>query len=122
MEVSLGIQEYGEIVIDISRKYMRDGLSFHVDTENEETADDRLNYIADLQVGHGWQVAGMIYARGIVEANREVASKLQRFRQSSQEWHGFLGFASVMTTHMSSEYELKRRTVWEEENEEIRMH
>ena len=50
--MSLGIQEYGEIVIDISRKYMRDGLSFHIETENEETADDGLNNMADLQAGH----------------------------------------------------------------------
>ena len=74
MGVSLGIQAYREIVIGISRNYMREGLSFHADTENEETADDGLNDIAEVQAGHGWHVVGLIYARGIMEANGEVAS------------------------------------------------
>ena len=41
-------------------KYMREGLSFHADTENKETAQDRFNDIADVQAGHGSHVAGMI--------------------------------------------------------------
>ena len=60
MGVSFSIQAYREIVIGISRKYMREGLSFHADTENKETAEDRFNDIADVQAGHGSHVAGMI--------------------------------------------------------------
>ena len=63
MVVSLGIQSYREIAMGISRKYMREALSFHADTENEETADDGFNDIVDVQAGHGSHVAGMIYAR-----------------------------------------------------------
>ena len=62
MGVSFGIQAYREIVIGISQKYMREGLSLQADTENEETADDGFNDIADVQAGHGSPVAGMIYA------------------------------------------------------------
>ena len=122
MGVSLGIQSYRDIAIGISRKYMREGLSFHADTENEETAEDGFNDIADVHAGHGSHVAGMIYGRVIMEADGEVASMRLWLRQSSEEWHRFLGFASVMTTHESSKQETTRRTVWEGENQEIRMH
>ena len=64
---------------------MQGGLSFNADTEKEDTADDMLNDIADVQAGHRSHAAGMIYARGIMEVSEKVASKRQRFRESSQE-------------------------------------
>ena len=41
------------------------------------------------------QVAGMVYARGIMELSGVVASKRQRFRKASIEWHRFLGFTFI---------------------------
>jgi hypothetical protein len=38
---------------------------------------------ADEQAGHTSHVAGMVYARGIMERDGEVASKRERFRRSS---------------------------------------
>jgi RecQ family ATP-dependent DNA helicase len=93
------IQAYREIAIAISRKYLRGGESFRYD-EDDEDADrneDDEGKIADEQAGHTAHVAGMIYARGIMEMTGVVASKRQQFRQSSISWHRFLGFESSMT-------------------------
>ena len=50
------------------------------DRDNEEDIEDddsnilSRDYILDLQAGHGSYIAGMIYARAILEAPEEVAS------------------------------------------------
>jgi hypothetical protein len=45
-----------------------------------------------MQAGHTVHVAGMIYARGIIEQAGAVADRRQQFRTSSTDWHRFLGF------------------------------
>ena len=37
-------------------------------------------------------IAGMIYARGVMEQAGAVADRRQQFRTSSTDWHQFLGF------------------------------
>ena len=109
MSVQLNIQSYREVAIGISRKYMRQGLSFEPDTKEKESemAEKEEDDIADLQAGHGSHVAGMIYARDIMEVRGEIASKRQRFRESSQEWHRFIGFASAINAPPTSQNKRK---------------
>jgi hypothetical protein len=45
-----------------------------------------------MQAGHTVHVAGMIYARGIIEQAGAVADRRQQFQTSSTDWHRFLGF------------------------------
>jgi hypothetical protein len=47
----------------------------------------------DAQAAHAANTAGMIYARGIEEAPRHVASARAEYRQISREWHAYLGFS-----------------------------
>jgi superfamily II DNA helicase RecQ len=61
--------------------------------ENEEWNEENVrSAIADMQAGHTVHVAGMIYARGIIEQAGAVADRRQQFRTLSTDWHRFLGF------------------------------
>jgi hypothetical protein len=57
--------------------------------DNEETAEVS---IADEQADHTLHVAGLVYARRIMEQAGAVADKRKQFRASSTDWHRFLGF------------------------------
>ena len=45
-------------------------------------------------IGHGTHIAGMIYARELMESNNTIISRREKFRQVSCTWHRFLKFAS----------------------------
>jgi hypothetical protein len=45
-----------------------------------------------MQAGHTVHVAGIIYARGIMEQAGAVADRRQQFWTLSTDWHRFLGF------------------------------
>ena len=93
--LELTIPAYREIAIGISRRFMRKGSAFQADEGDENKAWDDENMagmIADLQAGHTSHVAGMIYARGIMEMAGAVADRRLQFRMSSTDWHRFLGF------------------------------
>jgi hypothetical protein len=89
---ALTIRDYREVAIGISRKFMRGTTTFQEDEGESKEEDD----ISDEQAGHGSHVAGMVYARGIMEMAGVVMSKRRQFRTSSTDWHQFLGFASAM--------------------------
>jgi hypothetical protein len=78
------------------------GDGFRDNNEEEEEEDETTWYSSDdlardLQAGHGTHVAGMIYARGMHEADGEIASLRARFRKESRWWHvKVLGFSSSM--------------------------
>lgn len=96
---ALTIQAYREVAIGISRKFMRGSTAFMVDEGDDNEAWNEENAgasIADEQAGHTAHIAGLIYARGIMEQAGAVADKRQRFRTSSTDWHRFLGFQSAM--------------------------
>ena len=84
MGVGLTIQMYREISIAMSRRWVRKQDAFRMDEDDEdgEWNEDDSNQIADEQAGHTSHVAGMIYARGIMERSGEVASKRERFREA----------------------------------------
>jgi len=96
----LTIQSYRDIAIGISRKFMRRPTAFHTDEDNDESKewdeDNIAGAIADEQAGHTSHVAGMIYARAIMEQAGAVADKRQRFRESRMDWHRFLCFQSAV--------------------------
>jgi superfamily II DNA helicase RecQ len=93
----LTIQAYRDVAIGISRRFMRGSTMFQQEEQDgEEMGENPMVEIADLQAGHTSHVAGMIYARGMMEGSGVVAEKRQHFRMSSEDWHRFLGFESAM--------------------------
>ena len=95
---ALTAQAYREIAIGISRRFMRRSTAFIAGDSDESCEWDEEKMaaaIADEQAGHSPHIAGMIYARGIMEQAGAVADKRQQFRMSSTDWHRFLGFQSV---------------------------
>ena len=78
----LTIAAYREIAIGISRRFLRGSAAFRTEEgeENEEWAEENIGAsIADEQAGHSAHVAGLIYARGIMEQAGAVADKRQQF-------------------------------------------
>jgi hypothetical protein len=64
------IAAYREIAIGISRRFMRGPTAFRAEEgeENEEWNEENMaGVIADEQSGHTAHIAGLIYARGIME-------------------------------------------------------
>jgi hypothetical protein len=76
---------YREMAIGISRRFLRGSTAFQAEEGegkegNEDTAEAS---IADEQAGHTSYVAGLVYARGIMEQAGAVADRRQQFRASS---------------------------------------
>jgi hypothetical protein len=93
--LELTIAGYREIAIGISRRFLRGSTAFKTEEGEENGEQDAENIeagIADEQAGHTAHIAGMIYARDMIELAGAVADKRQQFRMSSTDWHGFLGF------------------------------
>ena len=85
------------MAIAIARYYLKKKkIVDNRDNEEEIEKDDNNNnpasrdYILDLQAGHGSHVAGMIYARGILEALGEMANIRQQYQHASEAWHRLL--------------------------------
>ncbi len=118
----LTIQSYRQIAIGISRKFMRGSTAFQADEseENNEWNEENIaGAIADEQAGHTSYVAGLIYARAIMEQGGAVADKRQQFRASSMDWHRFLGFQSAVEKGMG--LKKRKRAPFESEAEEGRI-
>jgi superfamily II DNA helicase RecQ len=118
----LTIASYREIAIGISRRFLRRSTAFTAEEgdENEEwNEENRESLIADEQAGHTAHIAGMIYARGVMEQAGVVAEKRQQFRASSIEWHRFLGFRDAENDVKSSRK--RKRAPFENEADEARM-
>ena len=90
----IGLQAYRDLAIAISRRYLRPKDAFRRDEDDEDgDRDEDVEAVtADKQSAHTSHTAGMVYARGIMERDGEVASMRERFRGSSVTWHRFLGF------------------------------
>jgi RecQ family ATP-dependent DNA helicase len=120
----LTIQAYREIAIGISRRFMRGSMVFQEEEERdgEGMGEDPLAEVADLQAGHTSHVAGMIYAREMMERSGVIAEKRQYFRKSSEDWHRFLGFESAMVDgdSMDRTSNKRKRCPFEEEADEER--
>lgn len=118
MGVKVNISSYRQMAIAIARRYLK-GEGFVEDREDEDGLEDgdeedggrQRDSVYDLQSGHGTHVAGMIYARAILEAPGEVASMRQQYRAASEGWHRLLQFASTLGAP-------KRKRGWEREDQE----
>jgi RecQ family ATP-dependent DNA helicase len=118
----LTMAAYREIAIGISRRFLRGSTAFKAEEgeENEEWSEDNIAAsIADEQAGHTAHVAGLIYARGIMEQAGAVADKRQQFRASSTDWHRFLGFQGGAEEETKSRK--RKRAPFESEADEARM-
>jgi superfamily II DNA helicase RecQ len=106
---SINIQAYRDIAIAISRRYLRSSSQFRANSEGDEEAgipdiddEDELDEdgirarVADLQAGHLPSTAGMMYGRLMTELSNSTIRHRQMFRQSSQDWHEFLKFGSIL--------------------------
>ena len=89
MGVELGIQSYRELAIAISRKYLRLRMAFRPDEDDEDgDRDEDVDTVTvSEQTAHTLHIEGIIYTRGVTERDGEVASKRQRFRESSVWWY-----------------------------------
>ena len=120
--VKVGISVYRQMAIAIARHYLK-GEGFVDDRDDEEGLEDGeedgpeedgpngQNHVLDLQAGHGSHVAGMIYARAILEAPGEVASIRQQYRHASEAWHRLLQFPSTLGV-------LVRKRGWESQDQD----
>jgi RecQ family ATP-dependent DNA helicase len=121
MGLELTIAAYREVAIGISRRFLRASTAFRADEGDENGAWEEENTwsaIADLQAGHTTHIAGMVYARGIMEQAGAVADKRQQFRASSTDWHRFLGFQAG---DIDSECKKRKRAPFETEADEARV-
>lgn len=93
------VQAYRDIAIAISRQWIRGPIAFRQDDgeadDGEQPQDKDGAAIADAQAGHTSHVAGIVYARGIMEQPGWVAERREKFRACSVDWHRFLGFDST---------------------------
>lgn len=64
---------------------------------------------------HGTHIAGMIYARELMEGNDTIISRRERFRRISQQWHRFLEFASTRPVDPSHGRTKRKRSSVEDE-------
>jgi RecQ family ATP-dependent DNA helicase len=71
----------------------------------------------DLQAGHGTHIAGMIYARELMEGNNTIISRREKFRQVSCTWHRFLECASTCQGDPTRGTKRKRPSFEDEMNE-----
>ncbi|KAA8611001.1 RecQ Superfamily II DNA helicase [Pyrenophora tritici-repentis] len=113
---------YREMAIGISRRFLRGSTAFQADEgeENKEWAEEQAgDSIADEQAGHTSHVAGLVYARGIMEQSGAVADRRQQFRASSTDWHRFLGFQAGLDDQRRSSK--RKRAPFESEADEARV-
>lgn len=99
--VKMNIMAWRHIAIAIYRRYIHgkraNRLINEIDDDQAQESDDEDEFF-DLQAGHGSMVAQSIYARNLSEADGQVQSRREGFREVSIQWHRFLMFQSVMQT------------------------
>lgn len=107
---SLNISAYRNIVIGISRRFLRQSSVFPQNRHHDGTAeglvdytDDRgqidpehfIGHIAGLLAARSSHVASMIYRREVTEQAGTTGHRREMFRLSSTDWHRLLGFPDV---------------------------
>jgi len=122
----LNISGYRHIAIAISRRYCREDRFEEEKSKldegegwDEDDADGDDPW--DLQAGHGSHVAGMIYARELMEGDHSIISRREKFRRVSHVWHCFLGFPSAHQGVGMSGRAKRKRQVYEEEMQDTQL-
>jgi RecQ family ATP-dependent DNA helicase len=94
--VKLHISSWRHISIAMSRRYCREHAFPEASQEDDQDEDDLdQDNPWDLQSGHSTHIAGMIYARELMEGGSAVISRREQFRRISTTWHRFLQFGSA---------------------------
>jgi len=98
--VGYNISANRHIIIAMSRRYCQEHrFEAEKDQLEENGSWDEDNVDGDdpwdLQAGHGTHVAGMIYARELMEADSAIISRREKFRRVSHVWHCWLRFPSA---------------------------
>jgi RecQ family ATP-dependent DNA helicase len=122
----LNVSSYRQIAIAMSRRYCReDRFEEEKSTLDESDGWDEDNADGDdpwdLQAGHGTHVAGMIYARELMEGDNSIISRREKFRRVSHVWHCFLGFPSAHQGVGMSGRAKRKRQVYEEEMQDAQL-
>jgi len=122
----LNISGYRQIAIAISRRYCREDRFEEEKSKLEESEGwDEDNGDGDnpwdLQAGHGTHVAGMIYARELMEGDNSIISRREKFRRVSHVWHCFWGFPSAHQGVGMSGRAKRKRQVYEEEMQDAQL-
>jgi superfamily II DNA helicase RecQ len=100
---------------------LRGSTAFKREEGDENEAWDEENAgvsIADEQARHTTHIAGLIYAREIMEQAGAVADKRQQFRALSTDWHRFLGVQGSVDEKTSKK---RNRAPFESEADEARI-
>jgi len=124
----LNISGYRQIAIVISRRYCREdrfkeGKGKGKLDESEGWDEDNANRddLWDLQAGHGTYIAGMIYAKELMEGDNSIISRCEKFRRVSYVWHCFWGFPLVYQGVSMSGRARRKRQVYEEEMQDAQL-
>jgi RecQ family ATP-dependent DNA helicase len=127
----MGIQGYNisanrQIMIAMSRRYCRDDRFEEEKNkldDGEEWDEDNVDGDDpwDLQAGHGSHVAGMIYARELMEGDNSIISRREKFRRVSHVWHCWLGFVSAHQGVGMSGRAKRKRQIYEEEIQDAQL-
>ena len=122
----LNISGYRQIAIAISRRYCReDGFEEEKSKLKESEGWDEDNADGDdpwdLQAGHGTHIAGMIYARELIEGENSIISRREKFRRVSHVWHCFLGFPSAHQGIGMGGRAKRKRQVYQEEMQDAQL-
>jgi RecQ family ATP-dependent DNA helicase len=94
----LNISAWRHIAIAIANRYLNKAFGesgqYGEGGDEDEDEDGIDDNVWDLQAGHGTHVAGMVYAREIQQGVFSTATRRDRFRVISRQWHRFLGFGA----------------------------
>ena len=116
----IGIRDCREMMIAIDRAKLSKKVAFRHDENDEKGGlnenQNSMKAIVDEQVEHFSHVVEMMYARGVMEVQGEVASKRARFRAASEKWHRFLCFLFALQLNVN-----KRFSSFLVESEQARM-
>ncbi|TKA60225.1 hypothetical protein B0A55_13169, partial [Friedmanniomyces simplex] len=121
---AITVAAYREIAIAISRKWVRGATAFQGDNTDEgieaqiDSMDDNA---ADEQATHSPPIAGLIYARDVMEIVGSSADRRQRFRKVSEDWYRFLGFQSTAMKDEKEGVGKRKRCEFEDDASEERM-
>ncbi|KAF6806228.1 hypothetical protein CMUS01_14418, partial [Colletotrichum musicola] len=98
----LNVSMWRHVAIAIANRYLNEAFGRQAeDGLADENDDDELEDSPwDLQAGHGTRLAGMIYARELMQFGSGLAAKRQKFRKVSRQWHRFLGFGAEDSGYM----------------------
>jgi hypothetical protein len=122
----LNISKYRDIAIAMSCRYCREDRFEEEKSKLEEDEGwDKDNANRDdpwdLQAGHGIHIAGMIYARELIEGDNSIISRREKFRRVSHVWHCFSGYPSAYQGVGMSRRGKRKRQVYIEELQDAQL-